>query len=87
MAKKRHEHVETLIGVITPVAWEYDRVTDVALSATDDESYHIENGDKFIGLLQQCIEATGRVSRPKKAFRSIHIKKFKILESILPSED
>jgi hypothetical protein len=82
MAKKRNEKIETLIGVITPVAWDDDRVTGVALSATDDEAYRIENGDKFIGLLQECIEATGKVSRSKKAFRSIHIKRFRVLESI-----
>jgi hypothetical protein len=87
MAKKRHEESETLIGVVTPVGWEEDRVSEIALSATDDEEYYIENGEKFINLLQQCIEATGKVNRSKKAFRSILIKRFKVLESISPPED
>ena len=81
MAKKTHEQNETLIGVITPIAWDDDRVSEVALCATDDEEYRIENGAKFIDHLQQCIEATGRVRRSKKAFRSINIKRFKVLES------
>ncbi|MGD9367761.1 MAG: hypothetical protein PVH87_18825 [Desulfobacteraceae bacterium] len=82
MAKRDNEQIETLIGVVTPVAWDDDRVSEVALFATDDEEYRIENGTKFIDYLQQCIEATGRVRRTKKAFRSINIKRFKVLESI-----
>lgn len=82
MAKKDNEQIETLTGVVTPVAWDDDRVSEVALFATDDEEYRIENGLKFMDYLQQCIEATGRVRRTKKAFRSINIKRFKVLESI-----
>ncbi len=73
--------VETLTGVITPVKWEDDRVSEVALFATDDEAYHIENGEKFLDMMQQYIEAIGRVHRSKKTFRSINIKKFKVLET------
>ena len=82
MAKKCHDEIDTLTGVITPAAWKDDRVIDVELSATDDESYLIENGEEFIGLLQRCIEATGRVSRSKKAIRTIHINRFRVLESL-----
>jgi hypothetical protein len=56
MAKIRHEENETLIGAIAPPVWEDDRVIYIALNATDDEAYLIENGEKFIDLLQQCIE-------------------------------
>jgi hypothetical protein len=82
MAETRHEKIQTLIGVLVPAAWEDDRVIYVALNATDDKAYLIENGEKFIDLLQQCIEARGKVTRPKKVFRRINIKRFRILESI-----
>jgi hypothetical protein len=80
MPKKRNGGSrETLTGVITPVKWEGDEITEVALSATDDEEYHIENSDKFIELIQAFIEATGDVHRSKKSFKSINIKKFRIV--------
>ena len=81
MSKKRTSSDETLIGIITPIQWDKDdQVTAVALSATDDEEYLIENGDKFIDLVQSCIEAKGRVSRDRKATRSINIKRFSVIE-------
>ena len=82
MSKKSDEKHETLIGVVTPVEWDGDRISGVALFATDDEAYRIEDGLKFLDLLQKCIEATGCVRRSKKSFRSINIKKFKIMESM-----
>jgi hypothetical protein len=54
-------------------------VTEVALFATDDEEYRIENSYKFFELVQESIEATGSVQRTKKSFRTINIKKYKIL--------
>jgi hypothetical protein len=73
---------ETLVGIVTPIQWgEDDQVTAVALSATDDEAYLIENGAKFIELVQKCIEASGKVKRDKKAARSITIKRFSIIEN------
>lgn len=78
--KKKNGSTEQLTGVITPVQWEEDAISQVALCATDDETYRIENGDKFIDMVQQYIEATGRVCRNKKNFRTINIKKFRVIE-------
>jgi hypothetical protein len=73
---------ETLVGIVTPIQWgEDDQITAVALSATDDEAYLIENGEKFIGLVQKCIEASGKVKRDKKAARSIVIKSYNVIEN------
>jgi hypothetical protein len=79
MAKKKNGKSETLTGVITPIQWDDDQVTEVALFATDDEEYHIENSQKFFDLVQESIEATGSVQRTKKSFRTINIKKYRIL--------
>jgi hypothetical protein len=80
--KKSADANETLTGIITPVQWnEDDQVTAVALSATDDEEYWIDNGEKFIDLVQKCIEAHGRVKRDRKSTKSITIKRFNIIES------
>lgn len=81
--KKAADAHETLTGIITPVQWdEHDQVTAVALSATDDEEYWIENGDKFIGLVQKCVEADGTVRRGKKFTKSITIKRFHIIDGL-----
>lgn len=70
----------TLVGVITPFAWdENDRVTDVSLSATDDKEYVIENGQRFLELVQKPIRATGIIKSGKKFHRAIHIQKFEML--------
>ncbi|KJS31816.1 MAG: hypothetical protein VR64_09775 [Desulfatitalea sp. BRH_c12] len=80
--KSRNDH-ETLVGIVMPVQWdEEDQVTAVALSATDDEEYWIENGAAFIDLVQKCIEASGKVKRDKKATRMITIKKYNIIENL-----
>ena len=79
MAKKKNGKSETLTGVVTPVQWDGDQVTEVALFATDDEEYHIQNSHKFFDLVQESIEATGSVQRTKKSFRTINIKKYRIL--------
>ena len=80
--KKATNPIETLTGIVTPVQWDdKGQVSEVALFATDDETYLIENGNKFIGLTRQSIEATGLVKRDKKAFKSIFIKRFDVLES------
>ena len=74
--------MQTLVGVVIPCAWdESDRVTEVSLSATDDEEYVIENGDRFLGLIQRPIRATGLVKSGKKVPRAILIKKFEQLDS------
>jgi hypothetical protein len=74
MSKRKSDVIrETLRGVVTPIKWDGDQITEVALSATDDEEYHIENSDKFFDLIQAFIEATGVVRRTKKSFRSINI--------------
>ena len=79
MAKKKNMKSETLTGVVTPIEWDGDLVTEVALFATDDEEYRIENSYKFFELVQESIEAIGSVQRTKKSFRTINIKKYKIL--------
>ncbi|MGD9009880.1 MAG: hypothetical protein PVG41_18280 [Desulfobacteraceae bacterium] len=79
MAKKKNGKSETLTGVVTPIEWDGDQVTEVALFATDDEEYRIENGLKFFDLAQESIEAIGNVQRTKKSFRTINIKRYKIL--------
>lgn len=83
MPKKNSIHEqETLIGIVTPVQWnEYDQVTAVALSATDDEEYRIENGEEFIALLQKVIKASGEVRRDQKTARTITIKNFSVIET------
>ncbi|MBI5552227.1 MAG: hypothetical protein HY911_12030 [Desulfobacterales bacterium] len=83
MPKKKTPHEqETLIGIVTPVQWnEYDQVTAVALSATDDEEYRIENGEEFINLIQKVIEASGEVRRDQKTARTITIKRFSVIEN------
>ena len=83
MPKKNTKNAnETLKGIVTPIQWdEDDQVSAVALFATDDEEYLIENGEKFVDLIQKSIAATGRVKRDKKAFKSIFIKRYNILES------
>ncbi len=79
--KKSIQNGETLVGIITPIQWgEDDQITAVALSATDDEEYLIENGDKFIDLVQKCIEARGRVKRDRKSTRCITIKRFSVID-------
>lgn len=80
--KKTANSSETLKGIVTPIEWDdKGRVSAVALFATDDEEYLIENGDKFLDFAQKCIEATGLVKRDKKAFKRIFIKRFDILEN------
>lgn len=80
--KKPANDNETLVGIVTPIQWdEHDQVAAVALSATDDEEYLIENGEKFFDLVQKCIEASGKVKRDKKAARRITIKRFNIIEN------
>lgn len=79
MAKKKNGQNETLTGVVTPVKWDGDQIAEVALFATDDEEYHIENGHKFFELVQESIQATGNVQRSKKSFRTINIKKYRVL--------
>jgi hypothetical protein len=79
--KKPSQKSETLVGIITPIQWDKDdQISAVALSATDDEEYFIENGEKFIDLVQQRIEAKGIVSWSKKATRSITIKKYSVID-------
>jgi hypothetical protein len=82
MAKKAATNAnETLKGIVTPIQWDDDgNVSTVALFATDDEEYLIENGEKFIDLIQTPIAATGRVKREKKSFKRIFIKRFEMLE-------
>lgn len=79
MAKRKDWQSEILVGVVTPIRWDGDQVTEVALFATDDEEYRIENSYKFFELIQENIEAIGSVHRSRKSFRTINIKKYKIL--------
>ncbi|BBO91860.1 hypothetical protein [Desulfosarcina ovata] len=82
MKKKVNASMQTLVGIVTPSAWdEGDRVFEVSLSATDDEEYVIENSERFLDLVQKPIRAVGMVKVGKKVHRAINIKKFELLES------
>ncbi len=82
MKKKANASMQTLVGIVTPYAWdESDQVSEVSLSATDDEEYIIENGGRFIELVQKPIRAVGLVKSGKKIHRAINIKKFEMLDS------
>jgi hypothetical protein len=82
MNKKVTASMQTLVGIVTPYAWdESDRVSEVSLSATDDEEYVIENSGRFLDLVQKQIRAVGMVKCGKKMHRAINIKKFELLES------
>lgn len=81
LTMKNTEPKDAITGIVTASKWdENDRITAVTLSATDDENYLIENGDKFIELVQHFIKATGVIKRQKKASKSIYIQEFKVLE-------
>jgi dUTPase len=82
MKKKVNTSMQTLVGIITPYAWdESDQVLEVSLCATDDEEYVIENGERFLDLVQKPIRAMGMVRVGKKIHRAINIKKFEMLDS------
>ena len=82
MNKKVTASMQTLVGIVTPYAWDQsDRVSEVSLSATDDEEYVIENSGRFLDLLQKPIRAVGMVTSGKRMHRAIDIKKFQLLES------
>ena len=56
MEKKTETSVQTLVGIVTPFAWdERGQVCEVSLSATDDQEYVIENGSQFLDFLQKPI--------------------------------
>jgi hypothetical protein len=87
MNKRIKASMQTLVGVVIPCAWdESDQVTEVSLSATDDEEYTIVNSDRFLGLLQKPIRATGLVKSGKKIHRAIFIKKFERLDGASVAE-
>ncbi|MGD8702412.1 MAG: hypothetical protein PVH26_08230 [Desulfosarcina sp.] len=87
MKKKIRASMQTLVGIVTPYAWdESDQVSEVSLSATDDEEYIIENGQRFLDLVQKPIRAVGLVKSGKKVHRAIDIKKFELLESLSAAE-
>ena len=82
MNKKVTASMQTLVGIVTPYAWDQsDRVSEVSLSAKDDEEYVIENSGRFLDLLQKPIRAVGMVTSGKRMHRAIDIKKFQLLES------
>ena len=81
MKKKTKASMQTLVGIVIPYAWdENDRVAEVSLSATDDEEYVIENGERFLDLVQKQIRAIGLVKSGKKIHRAINIKKFELVD-------
>ena len=87
MKKKICASMQTLVGIVTPYAWDAsDQVSEVSLSATDDEEYLIENGERFLELLQKPIRAIGLVKSGKKTHRAINIKKFEVVDSAALSE-
>ena len=87
MSKEVTASMHTLVGIVTPYAWdESDRVSEVSLSATDDEEYVIENSGRFLDLIQKPIRAVGMVTSGKKIHRAINIKNFQLLESASVNE-
>jgi hypothetical protein len=81
MKKKQRAIMQTLVGIITPYAWdENDQVAEVSLSATDDEEYIIQNKDRFLDLVHQPIRAVGLVQSGKKMHRTITIKRFEQID-------
>lgn len=87
MNKKMKSTIQTLVGVVTPCDWdENGNVSEVSLSATDDEEYVIENSDRFLDFIQTPIRATGLVKFGKKTHRMINIKKFQPLDCDSSSE-
>ena len=87
MKKKLSATIQTLIGIVTPYAWdESDQVCEVSLSATDDEEYIIENSQGFLDLVQKPIRAVRLVKIGKKVHRAINIKKYELLENV-PSDE
>ena len=81
MTQETKPAMQTLVGIVTPCEWdENDQVREVSLSATDDEAYLIENGERFFELVQTPIRATGIVTYGAKAQRAIDIKKFQLLD-------
>ncbi len=87
MNKKIRSSMQTLVGIVTPCAWdEHYRVSKVSLSATDDEEYIIENSERFLNLVHQAIRATGLVTHGKKIHRAIVVKKYELLESTTSTE-
>jgi hypothetical protein len=87
MKNKIRASRQTLVGIVIPCTWdESDQVSEVSLSATDDEEYIIENSERFLDLVQQPIRAIGLVKSGKKMHRAINIKKFERLESLWMAE-
>ncbi len=84
---RKGEARETIAGVLTPAGWdENGRVTEVMLSAIDDEEYLIENSAKFLDMVHHNVKASGIVKRERKSFRTINIKKIVVTEPPSPEE-
>ena len=87
MKEKTSASMQTLVGIITPYAWDdSDRVSEVSLSATDDEEYVIENGERFLELVQKPIRAVGLVKIGNSIHRAISIETFEMLDSVPAAE-
>jgi hypothetical protein len=83
MKTKKIEKSRIVKGVIIPSGWNSSGdFTKVSLSAIDDEEYLIENGEKFIELINQCISATGVVQKDKRSTKTIRIKKFSVVDPL-----
>lgn len=87
MKNKISASKQTLVGIVTPYSWdESDQVSEVSLSATDDEEYVIENSERFLNLVQKPIRAIGLVKSGKKIHRAIDIKRYELLENLSVAE-
>lgn len=81
-SKKRKKVIdETVVGVVTPVQWDGEAISAVALDTFDGEVYRIDNGEKFFYLANHTIEATGRIRRDKRAHKCIAIKRFNEMDA------
>ena len=88
MKKRIKAGRQTLVGIVIPYAWDGDgRVSAVSLSATDDQEYIIENGERFLSLTQKPIRAAGFVKSGQEMHRAIVIKTFEVLDSTTVADE
>ncbi len=80
--RKTRETKTTVEGIIAASDWdENGNVTDIMILSADEEEYHIENGDLFLNLIRNTVEACGIVRQHRNGTRSIHIRKCSVLKN------
>lgn len=82
MKRKIDQMRATLSGVIIPSSWdEENQVVAVSLAANDEREYLIENGAKFLKILNKQIRAEGLVKKSRRAHRTVKIMKYELLDN------